>query len=200
MNIEEAKASIVASQARGLSPQQIARKLFLVDSPAVFVSNGALQYEILDKISQKFQIPIRSIQIVGSAQIGCSLHKGTLFDAKSSDIDFAIVDLGLFHKLAQTAFLAGDGLQSPANFPIDKESGKSTQPSYRSYVARGILRPELMPNCPERADWMNFFGMLSDNYSDYCNGMSGVIYASDLYLEWRLREVVDRFLGQSERP
>ncbi len=46
---------------------------------------------------------------------------------------------------------------------------------------------------------MNFFGMLSDSYSDYCNGMSGVIYASDLYLEWRLREVVDRFLGQSER-
>lgn len=185
---------IIALSSKGASSLMIARRIYYLSQTAAFVKDPDKEFEIYLEISNFFGIAFNSIQIVGSAKTGISLIKNTPFRASNSDIDFAVINQAIFMHYADIAFNISEGYSRNDLFPKDK-TGKPTSQSFRDYLAKGIFRPDLMPFCPERAEWLSFFGRLSSKHTQFCNGMSAAIYASSTFFEWKQKVTIDKFIA-----
>lgn len=185
---------IVEWSSKGESSLMIARRIYFLSHTAAFEKEPDRELQVYQDVSNFFVIPFNSIQIVGSAKTGISLIKNTPFTAEGSDIDIAVVDQSLFMRYVEIAFTISEGYVRNDLFPINKE-GKPTTRSFKEYLAKGIFRPDLMPHCPERADWTTFFDKLSSNHREFCDGMNAFIYASSTFFEWKQKIVIDKFIA-----
>lgn len=167
---------------------EIARKVFLTYPTMAFVGDEERQFEILDAVSGFCKVPITCIHTAGSAKIGHSIHKKTAFTPGESDLDLAIIDSQLFTSYLEAGLNLSKGYSDGASFPI--RDGNSTQNEYLRYLARGIFRPDLMPNGTQRAAWRNFFGRLTTKHTQIFSSISGAIYLSQGCFESKQRSVI----------
>jgi hypothetical protein len=175
---------------------EIARKVFLTYPTKIFVGDEERQYRILNEIAAQFDVPIHNIHACGSAKIGRSFHKHRDFAAKESDLDVAILDARLFATCVESVLSVSKGYSDRTGFHI--RDGVNVYDEYIQYLARGIFRPDLMPSCPERAAWHNFFGKLSDKHSDLFKSITAGIYLSQSCFEQKQRSVIRNY--QADRP
>lgn len=180
---------------KGESSLAIARRIYYLSKTAAFEKEPDRELQVYQNVSKFFDIPFNSIQIVGSAKTGISLIKNTPFTAECSDIDIAVVDQSLFMHYVEKAFTISEGYVRNDLFPKNRIDGQPTTRSFKEYLAKGIFRPDLMPYCPERAEWMTFFSKLSSGHREFCSGMSAAIYASSVFFEWKQKIVVDKFIA-----
>lgn len=173
---------------KSLPYNEIARKVFLGYPTSVFEGQEERQYEILNKISTHFGISYTSVQVAGSAKTGKSFHQNRTFILGESDLDIAIIDSGLFSKYMELVFKVTKGYQDRSGFPI--LDGVSRFKEYRAYLSKGIFRPDLMPACPQRADWRNFFGQLSAGHTDLFKSINAGIYASQCFFEYKQKACI----------
>lgn len=160
-----------------------AEKLFLCFQSAVFLDQQDLRYKVSKEIATRFSLPLTAIHFCGSAHIGSSPHKKTAFENGKSDLDVAIVSSQLFEEYLLVSMNHSRDLSDPSSFPVDHRSGLSTKDRFCLYSARGIFRPDLMPNCPQRASWMTFFSKLSRGYEMFSNINAGLYLSERLFLE-----------------
>jgi hypothetical protein len=179
----------------GESSLMIARRIYFLSPTAAFEKEPDRELQVYLKVSEFFDIPFNAIQIVGSAKTGISLLKNTPFTAEDSDIDIAVVDQSLFMHYVERAFTISEGYRRFDLFPKNKDDGKPTTSYFKECLAKGIFRPDLMPYCPDRAEWMNFFSKLSSNHREFCSGMSAALYASSVFFEWKQKIAVDKFIA-----
>jgi len=71
---------------------------------------------------------------------------------------------------------------------------RSNQQNFLKYLRKGIVRPDLMPTSPRKAEWENFFGRLADDYSQFCNGISAGVYARELFLAAKQESAIKKYL------
>lgn len=180
---------------KGENSLTIARRIYFLSPTAAFEKDPDRELQIYLKVSEFFDIPFNSIQIVGSAKTGTSLVKNTPFSAENSDIDIAVVDQSLFMYYVERAFNISEGYVRNDLFPKNKADGKPTTTYFKDCLAKGIFRPDLMPHCPERAEWMSFFSKLSSRHQEFCNGMSAAIYASSIFFEWKQKITIDKYIA-----
>lgn len=180
--------AIDAGLAASKSFSEIARKVFLTYPTNAFSGQEELEFEILNAVAQNFQVPIINIHVAGSAKIGHSLHKGTAFNPKTSDLDLAIIDGGLFAKYLEIGLKISNGYQDGTKF--ERQGGTSVIDSYKSYLSKGIWRPDLSPTGTEKAAWMNFFNKLSNKHNAAFNSISGCIYLSQGCFENKQQSVI----------
>ena len=180
---------------KGESSLIIARRIYFLSSTVAFEKEPDRELQVYLNVSNFFDIPFNSIQIVGSAKTGVSLIKNTPFTAEGSDIDIAVVDQSLFMHYVERAFTISEGYVRNELFPISKVDGKPTTSYFKECLAKGIFRPDLMPYCPERAKWLNFFGKLSSDHREFCSGMSAALYASSVFFEWKQKIAIDKFIA-----
>lgn len=166
----------------------IARKIFLTYPTKAFVGEEELQYAVLNEVSERWSVPISSIHVAGSAQIGVSLHKGTPFTAGKSDLDLAIIDSSLFIKYMEAVMTMTRGYSDMSRFPY--VHGVSAASQYLQYLQKGMLMPGRIPPSPLRAEWDNFFGLLSSRNSTSFKSISGMIYLSERFFESKQRSVI----------
>jgi len=178
---------------KGESSLMIARRIYFLSPTVAFEKEPDRELQVYQDVSNFFAIPFNSIQIVGSAKTGISLINSTPFSAESSDIDIAVVDQSLFMRYVEIAFAISEGYMRTELFPI--KEGKPTRHSFMKYLAKGMFRPDLMPHCPERADWTSFFDRLSSNHRGFCSGMSAAIYASSVFFEWKQKLAIDKYIA-----
>lgn len=157
-------------------------KLFLCYQSAVFIEQQDQRYEISKEISKWFDVPISSIRFCGSAHIGSSPQNKTTFVESTSDLDVAIVSAQLFEKYLLTSMNNSRTFSDLSCFPLD-ESGTPTRDKFCLYASRGMFRPDLMPNCPQRSAWMNFFSRMSRSYPRFSNINAGLYLSEMLFLE-----------------
>ena len=181
-------AAIDAGLAGSVEPGMIARKVFLTYPTMAFVGQEDLQFEILNSVANKWGVPISSIHACGSAKIGVSVHKGTPFASGTSDLDLAIIDSGLFIKYMEAVAHLTRNYTIGSNFPLVK--GVSYREQYLSYLTKGMLKPDLMPVSPMRAEWTNYFGRLSSDHSKEFKSISAMIYLSERFFETKQRSVI----------
>jgi len=167
---------------------EIARKVFLTYPTKAFVGKEECQFEILNAVSGFCRVSITAVQVAGSAKLGHSLHKKTMFTPGQSDLDLAIIDGPLFTSYLEVGLKLSKGYSDGASFPI--RGSISTQAEYLRYLARGIFRPDLMPNGPERADWGNFFGQLAAKHVALFKSISAAIYLSQGCFESKQRSAI----------
>lgn len=175
-----------------LSHNEIIRKIYLTYPTKVFIGAEEQQYELLNEISTFFKIPINAVQIAGSAKTGASYHQKTEFKEGVSDLDVAIIDHDLFISYMELVFRVSKGYSDHSLFVL--RNGKSTYEEYVGYLARGMFRPDLMPICPERAAWHDFFNKLSNKHINFFKSINAAIYLSQSFFENKQRSAIRHFI------
>lgn len=171
---------------------EIVRKIYLTYPTNVLVGNEERQFQILNEISEYFNVPITNIQVVGSSKIGYSFHKRTKFNSLTSDLDIAIIDGNLFQQYTEWVFKNTDGFADRTGFPF--LDGKSTYQQYINYVAKGIFRPDLMPTGKKRLNWLKFFGQLSSKNKDLFKSINAGIYLSQTFFEFKQTSNIKEYI------
>ena len=175
---------------------EIIRKVYLTYPTMALMGNEEKQFSILNEISNFFKIPINNIHVVGSAKTGKSFHKNSAFMPKTSDLDIAIIDSELFQYYSEWAFEQSRGFKNQSAFPV--QNGISTYIMYSTFIAKGIFRPDLMPNGDKRAKWLEFFGQLSFKHKDLFSTINAAVYLSQVYFEHKQLSIINNHI--SNRP
>lgn len=167
---------------------EIVRKVFLTYPTKAFVGDEERQFQILNAVSDHYGVPITCVHAAGSAKLGHSIHKKTVFTPGTSDLDLAIIDAQLFTWYLEVGLKLSKGYSDGSAFPV--RDGVSTKAEYLLYLARGIFRPDLMPTGPEKGNWNNFFGTLSTKHTSVFKSITAAIYASQGCFESKQRSAI----------
>ena len=174
--------------AAGIKYTDIARKIYLSYPTKAFCEKEDIQYEIMNNIARYFHVPLRSIQVTGSAKTGRSFHKKKDFTPGISDLDVAIIDMHLYTDLMEYVHNFTKGYSNRTRFPI--RDGLSTYAEYIAYLNRGIFRPALMPYSDRRTDIDSYFGLLSKAHTGLFKSISAVVYLSETFFENKQRSAI----------
>ena len=174
----------------------IARKLYFLAPSAAFAGRYERQLALYETICEKFGTPLSAIRLVGSAHTGFSLVKDTPFDSALSDLDIAIVDSRLYLSLFEEAFVLTNQWRDVSKFSSG-QSANGIRDSFLHYLRRGIIRPDLLPASPRKAEWTNFFGRLSDKYTHFCKGITAGVYASETFMAVKQESAIEKFLAKN---
>lgn len=141
-------------------------KHILHNVPFYFKDKMDLFFDIKKKISDKFNIPITNIYLVGSGQLGFSLNpKNNYRDfienesddfLEASDLDFAIISEKLFGDIWDE--ICGFRL---SDFPHDDKTARDYY-SFENYLFKGWIRPDAFPfDFKKKKEWFEFFNTLN---------------------------------------
>lgn len=177
MTIEAFKADLEA-----LTSDQVVDKWLLTGSCKV-IDDGTT-HAIADAIATNFVVEYTSIVVVGSARLGFSIKPSRRYGpfGEESDVDVAIVSSDLFERVWREAYLYD---RSGAYWP-DKSS-------FRKYLARGWIRPDLLPSEETfefSKGWWPFFNDLAVKGCPY--KIAGGIYHSHFFLRAYQRAAVEQ--------
>lgn len=181
------KFDLLLSTCNGYSDiLDFARKYIIHGTPYVFNEREDEYYDFRDRISKKFNIEYYQVYIVGSGKLGFSYLKGTNF-GYDSDIDVAIVSEELYNVY----------LKHVRNFQYALERSKErlVEEEYKNYIkflkymAKGWMRPDLLPAKMEEVDikteWFDFFKNISYGRSEVGNyKVNAGVYKNYNYLEY----------------
>lgn len=178
-----------------LPTRQIARQLYFLAPSFAFTSNQQLQLSLYERICDYLKLPLSAIRLVGSGHTGFSLVKDTPFDKNKSDLDIAIVDASLYLDFFELAFNITDGWRDVSKFPGQPHQQREKKTEFLRYLRKGVIRPDLMPASPKKAEWDNFFGRLGDDYSDFCDGITAGIYARESFMAAKQESAIRTYLA-----
>lgn len=146
------------------------RKSVLHGTPHIFQNNESDFYEFRKKIAKNFNISFHEIYITGSAKLGFSPHKRTLFSLES-DIDVAIVARKLFDEIMEEIRMYQMQLRESRLSVTKREINQYHK--FLEYAAIGWIRPDHLPisfQINELKDkWFSFFDSISYGKSEVGN-------------------------------
>lgn len=136
----------------------VLNKHLLCSNAVCFNNNVDLILELKQKLSSHFKVPIRDIEVVGSAKLGISLSKERYGEryTENSDIDFVIVSLNLFdrawHELLELDY---------QRYKLEEKEIQFLEDCYDT-IHRGFISPNKLPlrSC-FRGHWWEIFETLS---------------------------------------
>ncbi len=119
-------------------------------------------YEFRKRLAVKFDISFHEVFITGSAKLGFSPHKRTLF-SYDSDVDVAIVSPLLYERMMETIREYQMSLRDARRAVTGKEIFMYHQ--FLEYAAIGWIRPDKLPLSFRvgelKRDWFDFFTSMS---------------------------------------
>jgi len=161
------------------------RKYMLHGTPHVFTGRDDDYYEFRKRISNNFRIPFHEIYIMGSAKLGFSPRKETVFDF-DSDIDVAIISGFLFEEIMRQ--IAAFQRQYRTARRAIQERELNMYHDFLEYVALGWIRPDKLPVSFKmrtlKDEWFEFFTSISHGKSEVGNyKVSAGVFKSYEHLE-----------------
>jgi hypothetical protein len=140
----------------------LCRKHVLHGTPHVFSGREDDYYEFRKRLAVKFDISFHEVFITGSAKLGFSPHKRTLF-SYDSDVDVAIVSPLLYERMMETIREYQMSLRDARRAVTGKEIFMYHQ--FLEYAAIGWIRPDKLPLSFRvgelKRDWFDFFTSMS---------------------------------------
>lgn len=172
--------------------EERARRLFITEPPASLTSARDREFQIKTAISQYFGIPYSAVSFCGSAQIGFSVHKDTLFQPGVSDLDAACIDPFLF----QQAWM--DVVETTRAFtdltPFGHTSTERID-TFRDQIARrGMIRVDAMPMSATSRDWSSFQSSLSRKHTLMYKRISVAIYINEYAFCWKQDSAIAKLM------
>lgn len=141
-------------------------------------------FDIYEEVSRRLAVPTRAVMLTGSAFTGQRFSNGQPFAPGVSDLDVAVVDRDLFRELLLCASRATSYFrdQTPFKPARGHSTGTDTFKSFRSYAFnRGIVRPDLMPDCPAKDLVESMCNDLTNKYIEIFSKISVSIYGDEEY-------------------
>lgn len=157
-------------------------ELYLYKFPEAFKNNEDVGFDILKEVSCFFGTPFSTIFVAGSAQLGYSSVNGKPFVAGDSDLDIAIISATLYQHFFELAHHTTKSFTNLTKFRITSD-GENTSEIFQSYLLKGIIRPDFLPDCKEKNDWLNFFGKLGNEHVELFKTISAAIYFSEHFFK-----------------
>ena len=170
--------------------RETSTKLYLV-RPSFIFYEGEFDdciYLIYKEVSDKFNIPISSVYITGSAHLGFSLRDGHDFSS-DSDLDIAIIDSVLFNKIFSKIL---DESQEYQNRTIFRSTDDLKR--YQKNICRGKIHPRYFPIGETKKDWDKFFSDITKKYSDFFTRITGCVYLSEECFRLYQENSLNRFV------
>lgn len=152
-------------------------------------------FQIYEEVSRYLVVPTRSVMLTGSAFTGRSYLKDKPFSPGESDLDLAVVDRDLFRELLLCAARATRYFrdQTPFSALSADSTGSQTFGAFRKYAFnRGILRPELMPDCEAKEHVLALTRDLSNRYVKMVSSVSIFVYGDEEYFVAKVNNPGDR--------
>jgi hypothetical protein len=176
------KDELIALADAGTTPLQMAGQAFLESAVSAFEGWEQRGAALLQHIADHLHIPVDDVQVSGSARLGFSLMHGNAFRPGTSDLDLALVNPALALRFRNAAHAASDGLARAQAFAPGVLPGQRTAAQVRDLYAAterdGMIRPDLMPDCAEKRDFLALFDVLARDYGDRFAEITGLIYQS----------------------
>lgn len=174
---------------------KVVRKYVIHGTPSVFEGREEEYYEFRDTISKHFNIGFHEVLILGSAKLGYSYHKDSVF-SEESDIDVALVNEKLFESYYSNV--------CNYQYSIDKGLITMTQEELKNYgvflqyLIKGWMRPDKLPAKLQllsmKEDWFMYFKSISYGKSNVGNyKVNGGLFKSYQYLEKYYTESLMKF-------
>lgn len=164
---------------------RIVRKYIIHGTPYVFQGREEEFYEFRECIANKYQINFHEVLILGSAKLGYSYHKDSIFSAES-DIDVALVNERLFEDFIES-ICTYQYAKGKALFTTNQDEEKQYF-RFLKYLVRGWMRPDLLPKRVQvktiRKEWFDFFKSISygkSSVGDYI--VTGGVFKNYHFLE-----------------
>ncbi len=171
------------------------KKYILHGIPFIFDNRENEYFEFRNRIAEKFNVGFHEVFIVGSAKLGFSFFKNTLFSI-DSDIDVVIVNEIIFEKFFKIICNFQYKLKNTfTTFSLDQEKQYS---HFLQYFIRGWMRPDLLPTFFQvkalKKDWFDFFNSISYDKSEVGNyKVNAGLYKNYHYLETYHLNCVDQY-------
>lgn len=164
---------------------KIVRKYIIHGTPFVFKDRENDYYEFRDTIAKQFKIGFHEVLILGSAKLGYSYHKDSVFSPES-DIDVALVNEKLFELFFDTVCTYQYNKSKGLFTPTKEEEKEYNQ--FLKYLVRGWMRPDLLPCKVQvetvKKEWFVFFKSISYGKSTVGNYIvNGGVFKNFHYLE-----------------
>lgn len=165
--------------------RRLLRKHVFHGTPFVFKDREHEYFEFRQLIGEKFDIGFQEVFIVGSAKLGFSYIKGTVFSF-DSDVDTVIVNEVLFEKYFSFICEYQYNLDRFKKIPSQKELDAYNR--FLQYLVKGWMRPDLLPYSFQtgaiKTDWFDFFNSVSYGKSSIGNyKVTGGLFKNYSYLE-----------------
>lgn len=166
-------------------------ELYLYKFPEAFKNNEDVGFDILKEVSCFFGTPFSTIFVAGSAQLGYSSVNGKPFIAGDSDLDIAIISPTLYQHYFELVHHKTKSFTDLMKFRRTS-NGEDPSEMFRSYLLKGMIRPDLFPDCKEKTDWLDFFGKLGNGHVKLFKTISAVIYLSEHFFKVKQLSTVDK--------
>lgn len=153
--------------------------------PAVFENDQAKYDRFRKRVAVKFGVRPEDIVIVGSARLGFSYRKQTVFSLES-DVDVAIVSEELFDEYSRIICRYNHDV---IRYVVALSGVEwSRYLAFLKYFAAGWLRPDkgatIMRQHPRASDWWRYFKSISHGKSEVGDHkVNAGIYKSTYYLK-----------------
>lgn len=162
---------ILINQANSYSDYlALVRKYLFHGTPFVFNNRESDYYDFRAAIADHWGVRFHEVMILGSAKLGYSYFKKTVFSL-DSDIDVSIVSPILFEQFVNAI--------SKVQYKMDKGLIRMTQEEYKTYMkflkflVKGWMRPELLPakmgGIIDQDKWFEYFRSISHGKSSVGN-------------------------------
>jgi len=177
---EELRVAVLSDEISDFS-----RRTILHGTPYVFDGREDEYFSFKRRLCTGLAIHHTDIFIVGSAKLGFSPNKKTLFTA-DSDIDVAIVSEQLFERIFELASIFQYSLRAQS-VTLGMRQTKQYH-SFLRYLVMGWARPDSLPHhapCIEfKTNWFDFFTDISHGRSEVGNfSVSAGVFKSLSHLE-----------------
>lgn len=168
-------------------------RLFCFDQCFAFKDTDDKGFQLIQDVASYFDIPIRGVHIVGSAQLGYSFQKEKAFVPGEFDLDIAIVNTELFLEYYELCYMITNQYRNRMDFPkVDGLEPAEVANRFQQYLAKGYLRPDYMPLCEKRRQWMTFFDKLGNDYIDRFKRITCGIYLSQNFFSIKQKDVLTK--------
>jgi len=193
MTIDEFRKELLGT-AQDVQLLEFTQRHMLHGTPFVFHDREGDYYNFKRRLCGEFDVTHTEIFIVGSAKLGFSPHKGTLFSL-DSDIDLAIVSEDFFSRTSELAAQLEFRIRSQTAFL--QQHHWTDYHRYLRYLVIGWMRPDLLPlvdPCVEfKSNWFSFFEEISYGKSEVGNyKVSAGVFRSQRDLERYTLESVSK--------
>jgi len=170
-----------------------AKRIYIENRAYALKDNRDIEYDIKNKVAKYFSIEYSSVAFTGSAQIGFSIHKDTLFDQNTSDLDIACIDLELFNNTWKDIIKTTRAFTDVTPFSGDEDSLEILK---ESIVKRGMVLIDNMPRSSKSVQYRELQHRLSREYSKHFSKVTLAIYMNEYAFCWKQDSALSTLINE----
>lgn len=159
------------------------RRLYLEERAVSLENDRGREVAIKTEISEYYGVPYSHVRFCGSAQLGFSIHKDTLFQPGVSDLDTACIDVSLFQKAWMDVLATTKSFSDLTPFGTTRSS--QIEIFEKQIARRGMIRVDAMPASKLKQAWTQFQGTISRRHTTMFKSISLAIYMNEYAFCWK---------------